>query len=100
VEKEIEIETEEPPGEEAALIAKAIQEVEAIPGTEETKNKEKEVILLLPTPNHLQKAKALPVLNLRSLLKAKAAKGLRADQKSMIIKIRFQKKKIERLILT
>jgi len=80
------------------------QGVEAIPKTEETKNKGKRVIALLLTLDHLQKAKVLPVLikkDLRNLLKANIAKDQRVYQKNMITtKKKFQKNKNERLILT
>jgi len=65
-EEEDQIEIEEYPEEEAEVEAalKVIvnQGVEAIPKTEETKNKGKRVIALLLTLDHLQKAKVLPVL--------------------------------------
>jgi len=78
----------------------ANQGVEAIPKTEETKNKGKRVIALLLTLDHLQKAKVLPALNLRNLLKANIAKDQRVYQKNMKTKKKFQKNKNERLILT
>jgi len=101
-EDQIEIEEylEEEAEVEAALKVIVNQGVEAIPKTEETKNKGKRVIALLLTLDHLQKAKVLPVLNLRNLLKANIAKDQRVYQKNMKTKKKFQKNKNERLILT